>query len=146
MMGITINMYGDLRFRLGYLGEEDEPCLFLYRKGLLKRCAAIPLSAAWKYYPEMSERGIQYEHIDHMKETLVSASSICKALDMNTDRKTVTRMIFKIQDILPKLLALPPRINPVEDAVRAQITMDGRTYEASGADTQRDNLGIKVAS
>lgn len=144
-MAVTINMFGDVRYRLGYIGEENEQCLFLYRKGVLGRSAAIPLSAAWKYVPDMDKDGNPVDGMSHMQAAIFAAGSVCKALDMPTDKPTIMRTIMKIQDLLPRLLTLPPYIDPVEEAVRAMVTMDGKTYEASGADTQRDNMGIKVA-
>lgn len=144
-MGLTINMFGDVRYRLGYIGEENEQCLFLYRKGILGRSAAIPLSAAWKYVPDLDQDDKPVDGMSHMQAAIFAAGSVCKALDMPTDKTTIMRTIMRIQDLLPRLLTLPPFIDPVEEAVRALVSVDGRTYEAAGADTQRDNLGIKVA-
>lgn len=142
-MAFRINRLGDVRYRLAYTGDESEQSVIIYRKGHLGRCAIIPYSSSWKFDPK--EEGRSYDGFTHHEAAEMTAEDICLALGLSPDRQTVNQMILFVQDRIPALHAMRPYVDPVEEAVRALVTVDGKTYEASGADTQRDNMGIKVA-
>lgn len=147
--------YGDLRYRLAYIGEQDEPALFLFRKGLLGRSAVIPMNSLHAYWPDSSrDNNEDVVWIEDMGKQVTVAQfvalqktrEVAGFLGMDTDWSTVNRLLSVIQGKIQAVFDMPPRVPDFRPNAEADIFIDGDkvgTVEVAGPDAA-GNDGIKV--
>ena len=147
--------YSDLRYKLGYIGQDDEPALFLYRKGLLGRSAILPLNSLHAYYPDSShdnnEDVVWIEDLGKQVTVaqfvaLTKAREVAVFLGMTPDWDTVVRLLSVIQGQIGAVFAMPPRVEVFRPNAEAQVFIDGvkvSTVEVEGPDAPR-NDGFKL--
>lgn len=126
--------YSDLRFRLGYVGAEDEPALFLYRKGLLGRSAIIPLGTLHEYWPDSRlDNNEDVVWIEDMGKqvtaaqfgALTKARQVAVFLGMTPDWDTVNRLLTIIQGKIEAVMTMPPRVAVVRPDTEMDVFIDG---------------------
>ena len=148
--------YGDLRYKLGYVGSEDEPALFLYRKGLLGRSAIIPMGTLHEYWPDgnndNNEDVVWIEDLGKQVtaaqfQSLVKARSIANFLGMTQDWETVNRLLAIIQGKIDAVFAMPPRVVEFRPNTEAEIFIDGSsvgTVAVEGPDAHANDALIAL--
>ncbi len=146
--------YADLRYKLGYVGEEDEPALFLFRKGLLGRSAILPMNSLHQYWPDSSQDNNEdVVWIEDMGKQVTAAqfTSLQKAreiaafLGMETSWQTVNRLLEVVQGKIQAVFDMPPRVPDFRPNAEAAIFIDGDkvgSVEVAGPDASND--GIKI--
>lgn len=147
--------YGDLRYRLGYVGEEDEPALFLFRKGLLGRSAILPMNSLHAYWPDSrhdnNEDVVWIEDLGKQVTAaqftaLVKTRDVARFLGMTPDWDTVNRLLSVIQGKIQAVFDMPPRVPEFRPNAECEVFIDGSkvaTVEIEGPDAPRGD-GIKV--
>jgi len=148
--------YADLRFRLGYVGADDEPALFLYRKGLLGRSAILPMNTLHEYWPDStSDNNEDVVWIEDMGKqvtaaqfaALVKARSVAEFLGMTPDWETVNRLLSFIQFKIQSVFDMPPRMPVFRPNAEADVFIDGDrvgTVATEGPDARANDGFIKL--
>lgn len=146
----------DLRYKLGYVGEEDEPALFLFRKGLLGRSAIIPMGSLHEYWPDSAkdnnEDVVWMEDIGKQVtvaqfKALVKAKEVAKFLGMTPDWYTVNRMLAIIQGKIQAVFDMPPRVVEFRPNTEAEVFIDGAkvaSVEVDGPDARSNDRLIHL--
>jgi hypothetical protein len=153
-MGIWL--YSDLRFKLGYVGADDEPALFLYRKGILGRSAILPMNTLHEYWPDSSkDNNEDVVWIEDMGKqvtaaqftALVKARGVAEFLGMTPDWDTVNRLLSIIQSRIQAVFDMPPRIPVFSPNAEADVFIDGTrvaTVTTEGPDARANESFIKL--
>ncbi len=144
--------YGDLRYKLGYVGQEDEPALFLFRKGVLGRSAILPMNSLHEYWPEsghdnnedivwLEDLGKQVTAAQFV--ALNKAREVAVFLEMEPSWDTVNRLLAIIQGKIQAVFDLPPRVPEFRPNTEAEVFIDGEmvgSVDVEGPDAPQAGL------
>lgn len=150
-MGIR---YADLRYKLGYVGQDDEPALFLYRKGLLGRSAILPMNTLHEYWPDSrhdnNEDVVWIEDLGKQVTAaqflaLAKTRQVAEFLGITQDWETINWLLSVIQGKIQAVFDMPPRVVEFRPNAEADVFIDGdkvTTVAVDGPDAPRRDINL----
>lgn len=124
----------DLRYKVGYIGEEDETALFLYRLSVRGRSAVIPLSCLPNYMTDhTSDNNEDVVWMDDIGKQVTVAefnalqrcATTCRALDIEPSWTNAVKMLNLIQSKVREVQVHPPRNSELILDAEMEVRIDG---------------------